>query len=160
MATTFTMSAGNTVRPYRNVRKRNFPEAASQTFVVGDLVILETASDKGHQVKIAGTDPTTDRALIGIAAEAASGTEGTSIAVYLFTPDSEFVINGNTTLDNDHVSSRFGVARDATNKIVQLDISETSAIVFKVLELLDAAGDVNGRYIVAPVQSESLYGAN
>lgn len=157
---TFTIGPGNTVRPYRNVRKRNFPEAGSQTFVNGDLVILETAADKGHQVKISAADPTTDRGLIGVAAEAASGVEGTSIAVYLFTPDSEFVINGNTTLDNDQTSVRYGVVRDGTNKVWQLDISETTAIVFKVLELKDAHGDVNGQYIVMPVQSEALHGAN
>lgn len=160
MATTFTIGSGNTVRPYRNVRKRNFPEAASQTFVTGDVLILQTSSDKGNQVKISGADPTTDRFLVGVAAEPASGVENTSISVYLFSPDAEFVINGNGTLDVDDISVRYGIVRDGTNKVWQLDLTETSAIVFKILELLDAAGDVNGRYIVQVVQSESLYGAN
>lgn len=160
MAITFTISAGNKLRPYRNCRKRNFLEAASQTFVRGDVLILETASDKGHQVKSAAADPTTDRGLVGVAAEDASGVENTSISVYLFTPDSEFRVNGNTLLDNDQVGVQYGIIRDATNKIWQLDISETSAKVFTVLELIDAHGDTNGLYVVRPVQTEPLYGAN
>jgi hypothetical protein len=160
MATTFTISAGSKIKPYRNVRKRNFPEAASQTFVRGDVLILQTSADKGNQVKISGADPTTDRFLVGVAAEDASGVENTSLSVWLFAPDAEFSIYGNGTLDVDDISVRYGIVRDATNKVWQLDLTETSAIVFKILELLDAAGDVNGRYIVQPVQSESLYGAN
>lgn len=158
MATTFTMSAGNIIKPYRNIRVRVFGESSSQTFVRGDILILDTGSDKGHRVKIAGTDPTTDRALVGIAGADASGVAGTEIPVYLFTPESEFVINGNSTHDVDDISVQYGVARDGTNKIWQLDLSETSAKVFTILELLDAAGDVNARYIVRAILSEALYG--
>lgn len=158
MATTYTMGPGNIIRPHRNVRVRHFREAASQSFVRGDILVLNTGSDKGDEVKLSGADPTTDRAIVGVAGADASGTEGTLIPVYLFTPESEFVINSNGTLDVDDISVQYGIARDGTNKIWQLDLAETTAKIFTILSLLDSAGDVNGRYVVKPILSESLYG--
>lgn len=157
---TIVIGPGNTIRPHRNVRKRNFPETAAQSFVIGDVLVLDTTGGKEDQVKLAGADPTTDRGLVGIAAEAASGVEGNSVSVYLLTPDSEFKINGNAALAKSQIGSQFGIVRDNTNKLWQLDISEVTAKIFSVLELIDAPADVNGQYVVRPVQSEPLYGAN
>jgi hypothetical protein len=72
MATAFVVGKGNFIRPYRNVRVRPFPEAASQTFRVGDPLILQTTADKGQQVKISAADPTTGT-VVGFAAAAATG---------------------------------------------------------------------------------------
>jgi len=82
MATTFTLSGGDIPRPYRKCRIEYFREAASQTFVKGDILILQTTADKGDQVKISGADPSSGT-VVGIAAEDASGTENTQVGVYV-----------------------------------------------------------------------------
>jgi hypothetical protein len=142
---------------------RSFPEDSSQTFKVGDPIILSADSNEGNRIKIAGSDPATDRALVGFAAAPASGTAGTKIPVWLATGDAEFIVHAcgaaaaDTTLDNDNISVEFGIIADATNEIWRLDDSETTAKVFRVLELYDTHGDTNGRYIVHVIAPERLY---
>lgn len=159
---TISVGSGNYLRPYRNVRIQHFPEAASQSFKRGEIVIRETAANKGHQVKISGADPTAG--LLGVAAADASGVEGTMIPVWLFTNSSEFVIHYGDTqaLDNDDVGVSYGVVKDATNVIWRLDNTETTAKVFEVVQLLDAAADVNGRAVVRPTTAthKLQYGVN
>lgn len=157
---TLSVTSSDYPRPYRNVRLGYFPEAASQTFVRGELLVLNTTTDKGNQCKLAGADPTTDRAILGFAAEAASGTEGTNIAVWLATPDAEFLIRceDGAAIDNDDLSVRYGIVKDTDNTIWRLDRSETSSTVFTVLRLIDDHGDINGRLVVKFIASEILHG--
>jgi hypothetical protein len=157
---TLTVASTDYARPYRDVRLAYFPEAASQTFIKGDLLILQTTTDKGNQVKIASADPTTDRAIVGFAAGAASGTADTLIPVWLATPEAEFLIRcqDGGVLDNDDVSVQYGIVKDSTNLIWRLDRSETTAKVFTVLRLIDTHADVNGRYVVKFIASEILHG--
>jgi len=145
---TISVGSGNYLRPYRNVRVQHFPEAASQSFKRGEILIRETVADKGHEVKISGADPTAG--LLGVAAADASGTEGTKIPVWLFTPEAEFIIHygSGQALDNDDVGVAYGVVKDGTNVIWRLDNTETTAKVFEVVQLLDAHADVNGRAVV------------
>lgn len=147
---TISVGSGNIARPYRNTRVQHFPEAASQTFKRGELVILQTTSDKGHQVTISGADPTAG--ILGIAAADASGTENTLIPVWLFTPDSEFLMHiaDGQTLDNDDLGVGYGIVKDSTNTIWRVDRTETTAKVVVVVKLIDAHGDVNGRVVVRP----------
>lgn len=157
---TISVGAGNYARPYRNVRIRHFPEGASQTFKRGELLILILTADKGNKVGIASADPTTDRAVVGFAAADASGVEGTMIPVWLATPEAEFVLHCESagTIDNDDVSVQYGVVRDGTNVIWRVDRTESTAKLFTVLQLLDAHGDVNGRFVVKFINSEILHG--
>lgn len=163
MATAFTVGKGNFIRPYRNVKIRPFKEAASQTFIVGNLLILQTSSDKGNQVKVAGADPTTGLA-VGIAMAAASGTENTEIPVAVFDGASEFVVHiqDAATLDADDIGDEFGFVADATNLIHRLDNTETTSKVFRVLDFgpkpdgsggMCGHGDTNGTYIVKSAAS-------
>src|SRR5262245_16209486 len=78
------------LRPYRRSQVRSFPEAASQSFKLGELLVLQTSSDKGNQVKISGADPSSDT-VVGIAAQDASGTENTPVSVWIADEESEFV---------------------------------------------------------------------
>lgn len=161
---TISVGSGNYLRPYRNVRLRSFPVDTSQTIRVGDILVLSTDSDEGNRVKKASADPTTDRAIVGVAAEAIT-TGATYVAatdkvlVWLATGDAEFIVHAQDTgaLDNDDISVEYGVVNDSTNNIWRLDRTETTAKVFRVLELKDAAGDVNGRYIVMFIAPERLY---
>jgi hypothetical protein len=80
MATTFTVGGGDAVRPYSqaagSVRILSFPEAASQTFVPGELLINQgTGSNKNNQVKQSGNNPTAG--IIGFAVHGATGVEFT-----------------------------------------------------------------------------------
>lgn len=154
---TFSIGKGHYIRPYRNCRVRPFPEAASQTFKVGDPLILATAANKGHEVKIAGADP--DGTVVGFALKAASGTEGTQIDVALLDEQSEFVavIEDAETLDADDIGDEFGIAADATREIWRVDRDETTTPVFRVVAFGPkpdgsggncVAGDINAAVIV------------
>lgn len=162
---TLTVSSGDFIRPYKGRGKiKWFPVAASQTILVGTPVQLSTTSDKGNEIKKSAADPTTDRGLVGFAAEAI--TTGASVSattdripVWVASGENEFIVRAQDTgtLDNDDISVEYGIVEDSTNGIWRLDRSETSAKVFRVLELLDAHGDVNGRYVAMVIAPERLY---
>lgn len=154
----FVVGTGNYIRPYRNCRIRPFKEAASQTFKVGDPVILQTTAAKGDEVKISAADPTTGT-VAGIAMAAASGTEGTIIPVAMLDEQGEFVahIQDAATLDVNNIGVDYGIVADSTNAIWRLDNTETTSKVFCVVALgpkpdgsggMCAHGDTNGTYIV------------
>lgn len=150
---------GSFIRPHRRVRMRAFPEDSSQTFIVGDPIILSADSDEGNYIKIAGADPATDRSFIGFAAQAATGVKGTMISVWLATGDAEFIghIEGTTAIDNDMISTELGIVADATYLIWRVDSTETTAKVVRILELFDNHGDTAGRLIFSVIAPERLY---
>lgn len=162
---TISVSAGNYIRPHRNCRMRQFPVKVSQTILIGDPIILETTADLGHRVAKAGADPAADRSFVGFAAEAIT-TGAVHVAstdkllVWVAEQGSEFVVHVQDAgaLDNDDIGVEYGIVADATNSIYRLDRTETTAKVFRVLELLDAHGDVNGRVVAAVIAPERLYG--
>lgn len=160
---TIGVGKGSYITPYRRVRMRAFPEDSSQTFKVGDPVCVSADSDEGNYIKVAAADPTGDRGFVGFAAKAATGVKGTMIDVWLATGDAEFKVHvcgaavADQALDNDQISVEYGILADSTNEIWRLDISETSAKVFRVLELLDNHGDVNGRVVAHVIAPERLY---
>lgn len=161
---TIGVSSGSWIRPYRNVRTRSFNVDTSQTIYVGSLVVLGADSDEGNRVKVAGSDPTTDRRILGIAAEAITTTSTYSasnkVLVWLATQDAEFLAHCEdaAAIDNDDISTEYGMVLDATNNIWRVDRSETSAKLLRVLELKDVHGDVNGRLVVSFIAPERLYG--
>lgn len=125
MATTFSVSSGDYMRPLRNAVIRHFPEDASQSFKKGDPLIQGGAGVE-NRVKVASDNPTA--AIVGVAAEDASGVTGTKIAVYLPRGDAEFIIR---TISSDPVDfSDIGAARaiqaDATNTIWVVDTTDAS----------------------------------
>lgn len=160
---TISVSSGNYVRPYRNVRVRHFRVDASQTIRVGDLVVLSTDSDEGNRINKAGADPTTDRKIVGFAAEAittgASPTAADRIPVWLATGDAEFLghVQDTGALDNDDIGAQYGVVNDSTNNIWRVDRTETTANVVRILENIDAHGDVNGRVVFMVIAPERVY---
>lgn len=141
------------VRPYRNVRIEHFPEGASQTFVVGDLLTYSATADTGNRV-IKATSGTTLTNLVGFAAEAATGTAATKIAVWVATPLAEFVGNICTAavaavaLDNDMLGANVGIVADTTNACWRVDVDDdqTNANAVAIItKLLDDAGDTAAR---------------
>jgi len=97
MATTFVPSAGNIMRPYGRCRVKHFPEAASQTFKRGYPVIMDSASTE-NRIKVAADNPTA--AIVGVAAEDASGITGNKVAVWCAESWAKFIV---TTVAADAV---------------------------------------------------------
>jgi hypothetical protein len=161
---TLTVSSGSYIRPYRLFRIRHFRVNINQVIKLGDPVVLSVTADQGDRIALAGADPAVDRGFVGFAAEAmttgATVTADNKIPVWLATQDSEFLVHvaNGQALDADDISLEYGIVYDATNLIWRLDKTETTAKIFRVLELKDLHGDVNGRLIVAPIAPERLYG--
>ena len=97
MATTFTPSAGNVMRPWGKCEIRHYPEDATQTFKKGYPVILGGAGLE-NKVKVAADNPTA--AIVGVAAADASGVTGALVPVYLAKPELKFIV---TTVAADAV---------------------------------------------------------
>lgn len=97
MATTFTPSAGNVMRPWGKCEVRHYPEDAAQTFKRGYPLILGGAGLE-NKVKVASDNPTA--AIVGVAAEDATGVTGNMVAVYLAKPETKFIV---TTVAADAV---------------------------------------------------------
>lgn len=141
MATTWTATASDHPLPYRNTRIAYFPEGASQSFKRGHLVVLSS----GKLVK-AASDPTANT-VVGVAAEAASGVTDTKIGVYVADEQAEFVgrVQDAQATAITQVGAQFGVVLDATYDIFRVDISDTTNKRVTVTEMVDPAGDTNGR---------------
>lgn len=157
MAITYVVGKGSYIRPVRNNRIRTFPEAASQTFIVGDPLIFDTSDDTLNQVKISGTDPSAGT-VVGIAMTAATGVNLSPITVAMLDEQGEFQIHlaDTQTIDVDKLGVEYGIVADATYKIWRLDNTETTAKVFRIVDFAFnpqtgvqfADGDINGAYIV------------
>ena len=161
---TIGVSSGSYVRPYRNVRTRQFLVDVSQTVRVGDPLVLSADANEGNRVKVAGADPATDRSIVGFAAEAITTTathnaQTDRVLAWVATQEAEFLVHCEdaAAIDNDDISVEYGVVNDSTNNIWRLDRTETTAKVFRVLELKDAHGDVNGRLVCSVIAPERLY---
>lgn len=148
MATTFTVSAGSYMRPFRRGETRHFPEAASQTFKRGDVLIMDAASTESR-VKIAADQPVAR--IVGVAAADASGTTSTMIPVWLATPRAEFIVVGKASQAMDDTDLAVGLAllRDGTNLIWYLDNTDTTHDGFVATGYKEPAvqGDFQGYYV-------------
>jgi hypothetical protein len=88
MAITYAVSAGDIMRPLEGHRIKHFPEDASQTFQIGDLLIQGGAGLE-NKVKVASDNATA--AIVGVAMEAATGVTGNKVAVACAEPQVLFV---------------------------------------------------------------------
>lgn len=160
---TIGVGKGSYIRPHRRVRTRTFRVDASQTLKVGYPVVLSADADEGNRIKVAGADPATDRNFVGFAAQdkttGASPTASDTCVVWLATGDAEFLVHCEdaAAIDNDDIDTEYGIVEDTTNEIWRLDRTETTAKVFRVLELADEHGDTNGRLVVHVIAPERLY---
>lgn len=113
---TFVPGNGDIMRPYGRCEIRHYPEAASQTFKAGYPVILDSASNE-NRIKVAADNPTAS--IVGVAAQDATGTTGSMIAVWVAKPELKFQVR---TVASDAVDfSDIGTAR-ALQKHASLSI--------------------------------------
>jgi hypothetical protein len=139
---TFTAGAGDGLRELRNTRILYFLEGAAQTFKVGAVVVLTA----GKLVK-AATAPVA--AIVGIAAEAASGVTDRKIGVLVADEIGEFQgrVQDTGALALAQVGAQYGLVLDSVGgkDIFRVNVSDTTNKAVVVTELIDAVGDVNGR---------------
>lgn len=123
MATTFSVSSGDYMRPWRNCDIKHFPEDASQTFKKGE-VLIQGGAGLENKVKIASDNPTS--AIVGVAAEDASGVTGQKVAVYVARGDAEFIVRTISTdaVDFSDIGTARAIEKDATNVIWVADTSD------------------------------------
>ena len=141
---TISVSSGSYIRPLSaGGRTRSYKEEASQTFRRG-AVLIQDATTK-DEVEEAGTDPVAR--IVGIAAEAASGTADTQILVHLAEPGVEFVghVQDTGTLAVGNIGTNYGLVYDSTFTIWRVDLSDTTNVNVTVTRFVDEVGDVNGR---------------
>lgn len=126
MATTFTPSAGNIIRPWGKDEVRWYPEDASQTFKAGYPLILGGAGLE-NKVKVASNDPTA--AIVGIAAQDASGTTGALVPVYLAKPELKFIGTTLTAVAVDFTAIGVAKALEAHGSLAiwVVDIGDSGA---------------------------------
>ena len=123
----FTPSAGNIMRPYGRCRIQHFPEDATQTFKRGYPVIMGGAGVE-NRIKVAADNPTA--AIVGVAAEDASGTTGNKVAVWIAQPELRFIV---TTVAADAV--------DFTDRGAARALQAHASLLIWVVDTTDAAND-------------------
>ena len=119
------------------------PEAASQTFVQGNLVYIDSS---GYLAECA-SDPTE---VAGVAAE--NGSNGSSAAkqtaYWVADAGAVFVARSNTNTAHTHRGASYGTV--LSSSVHYVDISETGVKVVYIIDLdpRDTVGDSGGRYLV------------
>jgi hypothetical protein len=141
---TIAVNSKSYIRPRRgDCRTRAYKEEASQTFVLGEILIQDgTTKD---EVEIAGADQVAN--IVGVAARAATGTANTMIDVWLAEPGTEFIghIQDAGTLAAADLGTNYAVVKDSTNVIWRVDTSDTANACVTITDFIDAVGDVNAR---------------
>ena len=139
---TFTVGAGDGFRELRQTRIMYFLEGAAQTFKAGAVVVRTD----GKVVK--GATAAVD-AILGIAAEAATGVTDRKIGVLVADENGEFQgrVQDTGVLALALVGAQFGLILDAVGgkDIFRVNIADTTNKAVIITELIDAVGDVNGR---------------
>lgn len=143
------------MRPYDAATPTvGYKEGASQTFKRGDLLQVDTAAGT-NRVKIADADETE---ILGVAAEDAVGTADTAISVWVARAGERWIGNvTGDTLDRADLNTEVGIVKDSAG-VWLVDLADTSATRVKIVALVDAHGDTNGRVLFVWRQSSLTYG--
>ncbi len=125
------------------------PEAATQTFVTGDLVIISSG-----KVAVA----TDDDDIFGIALNDASGTTDTDVFVYVPGPGEKFIAEASTTTAQTNVGVAYALVMTSGSMAVNPGSTTTAAFYIDSLDPRDGAttgagGRVIGRFIYTSLDS-------
>jgi len=141
MATVFTVSSGDYIRPLRNVRVKEFPVHVSQTVLKGSVLQKGGA---GYENRVILSTDTVTSGIVGVAMEAITTTATHNavtdrVLVALATPEAEFI--GRTvaddTVDFTDIGVNVSLEIDATNSITRVETDDVTYETVKVLEYLD-----------------------
>lgn len=171
MATTWVVSSGDHIRPFRNYRLKEYPVSVSQTVLVGS--VLKQAGAGLENRVILSTDATTT-GIVGVAMEAITTTSThvpstDKVLVALATEDAEFV--GRTiaaaVVDFTDIGARVELQIDATNSITRVETNGVTTEVAWILEFLDPTnqntqateGDTNALCVFKFIPGATIWGA-
>lgn len=157
----YTPSSGSIMQPYRSpwgaFPIRHFAENNGSTFKLGQLVMQSTqASTAAHRVEEMSTLST---AIVGVAAQDATGTVDTKIPVWEANPSVEFKGVAKGTLASSNVGSAYAFAYDSTKAIYYVDLATATvgSVRCIVTEIVSpsAVGDSNG-YVAFKFLTEDM----
>lgn len=170
MATTFVVSTGDHIRPFRNYRLKEYPVSISQTVLVGSIMKLAGAGLENRV--ILSTDATTS-GIVGVAVEAIT-TTGTfnaatdKVLIALATEDAEFVARtvAARAVDFTDIGVRVETQIDATNSITRVNAAAVTNETVWILEFLDPAnqnvqaaeGDTNALCVFKFIPGATIWG--
>ena len=170
MATTYTVSSGDVIRPWRNVRVQEYPVHTSQTVLQGSVLKADTAGYENRAVL--STDTTTAK-ILGVAAEAITTTSTHNavtdrVLVYLATEDAEFIArtDADTAVDFTMLGGNYELEIDGTNSITRVQLDGTTYEVVKLLQFIDPVtknkqateGDYNVFVVFKFIPGATVYG--
>lgn len=150
---------GHRVRGGRSRQVMHFPETATQTFAVDDVLTYDTTALKQNKVKLASTaSPCTTTPIVGKALEKATGVEGTLIAVLPADEETEWLahVDNGVALLAAFVTTKYGVVWDSTVKCWRVNTTDTTNTRVQVTELFDNVGDINGRVWVKWINANRM----
>ena len=141
MATTFGVSTGDYIIPWRNVTIREFPVSVSQTVLVGSVVKKAGA---GLENRVILSTDTTTSGIVGVALEAIT-TNGThnpktdKVLVALATPEAEFAARtvSDDPVDFTDIGVNVSLEIDATNSITVVETDDVTNETVRVLRYLN-----------------------
>jgi hypothetical protein len=125
------------------------PEAATQTFVVGDLVIISSG-----KVAVASDDDD----VFGIAMKAATGTTNTSIPVYVIHASDKFIAEASDTTAVSNQGVAYALVMTSGSMAVNTGSTSSAAFYIDHLDPRDGAttgagGRVIGRFVYTSLDS-------
>lgn len=125
------------------------PEAATQTFKQGDLVIIS-----GGKVAVM----TDDDDIFGVAMQDASGTADTDVPVYVIHASDKFIAEASTTTAQTNVGVAYALVVTSGSMAVNPGSTTTAAFYIDSLDPRDGAttgagGRVIGRFIYTSLDS-------
>ena len=147
------MFGGQTTTPFGGgVEDQILIEAASQSFKVGDLVYIDGSGNVAIATVTGGG--VLSSAILGIAANDATGVTGTKVRVYKITENELVEMNiwhatpASAVLARTLIGNVYGIEKQAN--IWSLDMETTGTVNgrVQVVEILDDIGDTYGRVLV------------
>jgi hypothetical protein len=170
MATTFVVSAGDYIVPFRKVTFRRYPVHISQTVLLGSILKLAGAGFENRV--ILSTDATTS-GIVGVAVEAitTSGTHDPNtdqVLVALATPEAEFLAStvAARAVDFTDIGVRIETQIDATNGITRLNAAGVTNETVWTMSYLDpitrttqaTEGDTNAKGVFRFIPGATIWG--
>lgn len=170
MATTFGVSSGDVIVPWRNVTFKEFPVSISQTVLVGSIVKKAGA---GLENRVILSTDATNAGIVGVAVEAIT-TTGThnaktdKVLVALATPEAEFAARtvAARAVDFTDIGVNVETQIDATNSITRVNAAATTNETIRTLQYLDpitrsvqaTEGDTNALAIFKFIPGATVWG--
>lgn len=171
MATTFSVSSGDYIRPWGKSVLRQFPVHVSQTICIGDPLTIAGA---GYENRVILWDDGDTSGIVGIAAEAIT-TAATHVAatdkIMVWVAEPGLMFCGRTVADDavdfSDIGVRVELEDDATNSIFRVQTDGTTTEVVQVLEYRSPTdrnvqateGDTSALAIFTFLPGATIYGA-